>query len=52
MYEFEFEIFEYSSNLYLSNVVSWLKASQYNRSIFSVGWLKLVDTKNCLPHLA
>jgi hypothetical protein len=36
MYQFEFEIFKYSCNLYLSNGVSWLK---------------LADTKYSLPHL-
>jgi hypothetical protein len=35
MYEFKFEIFECSCNLYRSNCV---------------GWLKLVDTKDCVPH--
>jgi hypothetical protein len=32
---YEFEIFKYRCNLYLSN---------------GVGWLKLVDTKDCVPH--
>jgi hypothetical protein len=32
---YEFEIFKYSCNLYLSN---------------GIGWLKLVNTKDCFPH--
>jgi hypothetical protein len=35
MYKFEFEIFKYNCNLYLSN---------------GVGWLKLANTKDCLLH--
>jgi hypothetical protein len=35
LYEFEFEIFKYNFNLYLSN---------------GVDWLKLADTKDSLPH--
>jgi hypothetical protein len=46
MYEFKFKIFKYSCNIYLSNG----EASRHHRSIFGVGWLKLVDTKDCLPH--
>jgi hypothetical protein len=38
LYEFEFEIFKYSCNLYLSNGVSWLKlADTKNPSLVSTG---------------
>jgi hypothetical protein len=36
IYKFEFEIFKYSCNLYLLN---------------GIGWLKLADTRDSLPHL-
>jgi hypothetical protein len=53
MYEFKFEIFKYSCNLYLSNSVDWLKLADTKdnlphpmQTIFGVGYVKTVDTKN------
>jgi hypothetical protein len=52
---YEFEIFKYTCNLYLSNGVGWLRLADTKDSfphptqmIFGVGCVRTADTKNLI----